>query len=46
MAAQLFTICLDRKPDELDGPAYQDRDGPIPAMARGALFQIAGSYYF
>ena len=46
VAAQLFGVGLERNDEELDGPAYVDRDGPVPQHSSGGLFQLVGNYYF
>lgn len=46
IAAQLFGVGLERNNEELDGPAYVDRDGPVPQHSSGGLFQLVGNYYF
>jgi hypothetical protein len=46
IAAQLYAIGMARNEEELDGPAYEGRDGPVPEESSGGLFQIVGNYYF
>lgn len=46
IAAQLYGVGLERNDEELDGPAYVGRDGPVPERSSGGLFQIVGNYYF
>jgi hypothetical protein len=46
LAAQIYGLAMERDDDELDGPAYMDQDTPIARKQSGALFQIAGNYYF
>jgi hypothetical protein len=46
VAAQLFGVGLERNDDELDGPDYVDRDGPVPQKSSGGLFQLVANYYF
>jgi hypothetical protein len=46
LAAQLFAVGLERNDDELDGPDYIGRDGPVPERSSGGMLQIVASYYF
>jgi len=46
LAAQLYGVALERDDEELDGPDYIGRDGPVPEQSVGALLQIAANYYF
>lgn len=47
VAAQLYGVGLRRNDDELDGPAYQGRDGgPVPARSSGGEFLLLGNFYF
>jgi hypothetical protein len=46
VAAQLYGIGMARDEEELDGPDYIGRDGPVPEESSGALFQLVASYYF
>jgi hypothetical protein len=46
LAAQLYAIGMSRDEEELDGPAYEGQDGPVPERSSGGLFQIVGNYYF
>jgi hypothetical protein len=46
IAAQLYAIGMARNDEELDGPAYEGQDGPVPEESSGGLFQIVGNYYF
>ena len=46
LAAQLYGVGLERDEEELDGPAYIGRDGPVPEHSSGGLFQIVANYYF
>ena len=46
IAAQLYGVGLERNDEELDGPAYVGREGPVPERSSGGLFQIVGNYYF
>lgn len=47
IAAQLYGIGLRRNDDELDGPAYEGRDGgPVPARSSGGELLLLGNYYF
>jgi len=46
LAAQLYGVGLERDDDKLDGPAYVDRDGPVPQHSSACLFQLVASYYF
>ncbi len=46
IAAQLYGIGMVRDEEELDGPDYIGRDGPVPEESSGGLFQLVASYYF
>ncbi|HTE53702.1 MAG TPA: hypothetical protein VK698_22765 [Kofleriaceae bacterium] len=46
LAAQLYGVGLERDEEELDGPAYIGRDGPVPEHSSGGLLQIVANYYF
>ena len=47
IAAQLYGIGFERNDEELDGPAYEGRDGgPVPARSSGGEFLLLGNYYF
>jgi hypothetical protein len=47
IAAQLFGIGFERNDEELDGPAYEGREGgPVPARSSGGQFLLLGNYYF
>jgi hypothetical protein len=46
IGAQLYAIAMARDEEELDGPDYIGRDGPVPEESSGGLFQLAASYYF
>ena len=46
IAAQLYGVAFERNDDELDGPAYEGRDGPVPARSSGGLFLLVGNWYF
>ncbi len=46
IAAQLYAIGMARDEEELDGPDYIGRDGPVPEESSGALFQMVANYYF
>ncbi len=46
VAAQLYGIGMVRDEEELDGPDYIGRDGPVPEESSGGLFQLVASYYF
>lgn len=46
VAAQLYGIGMARDDEELDGPDYIGRDGPVPEESSGGLFQLVASYYF
>jgi len=46
LAAQLYGVGMARDEEELDGPAYIGRDGPVPEQSSGGLFQLVGNYYF
>lgn len=46
VAAQLYGIGMVREDEELDGPDYIGRDGPVPEESSGGLFQLVASYYF
>jgi hypothetical protein len=46
IAAQLYGVGLERNDEELDGPAFVGREGPVPERSSGGLFQIVGNYYF
>jgi hypothetical protein len=46
IGAQLYAIAMARDEEELDGPDYIGRDGPVPEESSGGLFQLSASYYF
>jgi len=46
LAAQLYGVGLARDEDQLDGPEFVGRDGPVPEKSSGGLFQLVASYYF
>ena len=47
IAAQLFGIGFERNDEELDGPAYEGREGgPVPARSSGGQFLLLGNWYF
>jgi hypothetical protein len=46
LSAQLFGVGLERNDEELDGPEFVGRDGPVPERSSGGLFQLSANYYF
>jgi hypothetical protein len=46
LAAQLYGVGMSRDEEELDGPAYAGREGPVPERSSGGLFQLVANYYF
>lgn len=46
LAAQLYGVGMTRNEEELDGPAYIGRDGPVPEKSSGGMFQLVANWYF
>jgi hypothetical protein len=46
IAAQLYAVGMVREDEELDGPDYVGRDGPVPEESGGGQFQLLATYYF
>jgi hypothetical protein len=46
LAAQLYGVGLSRDKEQLDGPDFVGRDGPVPRKSSGGLFQLVANYYF
>lgn len=46
IGAELRLVGMSRSDEELDGPEFEGRDGPVPLESGGGQFSLTGAYFF